>query len=566
MTNIDTNMKTIMKISPFLFLLTISISLHAQNEVEVSNGDNINAFICNGDDIEIDASDLLDTGLFSCLGGGPSFMWTSSNNSVDMFNITNNQHTMTANNVMVNTTYTVTAMDTDGNMGTATVNAQIITVNFTAYMTQRYGFDDYPSTLDDGMMGTIPWKSIEKGQDDFVNYSIILPSSQSLSNLNFASDDENDLTILPTAPPNAMDFVLLHAVEDNLPIGDEEEIFVSILSGGTEVTKCEKLNVAIYPKKTILIEFIRVIEDNDDVQVITVMQGSPNRIAISAGMDGILQATPSGDDILVVNAILTGNDGVCNTSVMSGTDDIQEIPNGQGLPNIKCIEIGANDYFDSVVSGDDMIISGGIFNDDYISTGPNGICDTPANNTDVFPNNVPTSTTPIMNYLKNTIYNQVVLDFMSINIPSTSVRDCQCNYDLNRNNTHDAFVGNTTGPEWAALMNCCSSFADKAVFFVNTEGPATSTTLGLATINTQIGVVYTGSIATSGSPLDQVTAHEIGHNLGLDHVHELPPDTPMPTPNCPANGCSPNDTDNLMWPTAGTNSTFLRKWQWDEIR
>src|SRR5882724_6647400 len=53
--------------------------------------------------------------------------------------------------------------------------------------------------------------------------------------------------------------------------------------------------------------------------------------------------------------------------------DYQLIAVGNGRPGIDCVVAGANTTIDSVAAGDDVLI-GGL---QVITTGPNGICETP---------------------------------------------------------------------------------------------------------------------------------------------------------------------------------------------
>ncbi|MBI5360842.1 MAG: hypothetical protein HZA48_09715 [Planctomycetes bacterium] len=101
----------------------------------------------------------------------------------------------------------------------------------------------------------------------------------------------------------------------------------------------------------------------DDFQLIPINEGEPHSIAIYPGPNGIIDSIPrlnlanatisrsdplvnaGVDDIFdaVRNVITTGPDGVCNTAVMVGSDDIQIIAIGQGMPYSWCIDADDHD-------------------------------------------------------------------------------------------------------------------------------------------------------------------------------------------------------------------------------
>lgn len=82
---------------------------------------------------------------------------------------------------------------------------------------------------------------------------------------------------------------------------------------------------------------------------------------------------PGGDDVEEVGWITTGPNGICETP--ADPPDIQIIPVGQGEPNQPCVGPGPNSVLETDLAGDDT------YSADYntILTGPNGICNTAAN-------------------------------------------------------------------------------------------------------------------------------------------------------------------------------------------
>lgn len=90
----------------------------------------------------------------------------------------------------------------------------------------------------------------------------------------------------------------------------------------------------------------------DDVQVIPVGNGQPSQTCITAGSNGTLDTSPSGDDTIVGVTITTGSDGVCNTTA-SG-DDVQVITVNQGKPSTTMITAGADTFMHTSPNGDDV--------------------------------------------------------------------------------------------------------------------------------------------------------------------------------------------------------------------
>lgn len=121
-----------------------------------------------------------------------------------------------------------------------------------------------------------------------------------------------------------------------------------------------------------VLSFAGSTTDGDDTQMIPRGQGRPNRICVNAGGDGVLDTAPGGDDMVDGATITTGADGLCDTAVAN--DDGQVIPVGQGEPNQVCVAPGPNGILESTPRFDDSV-SG-----TSITTGPDGICQTTANN------------------------------------------------------------------------------------------------------------------------------------------------------------------------------------------
>lgn len=89
----------------------------------------------------------------------------------------------------------------------------------------------------------------------------------------------------------------------------------------------------------------------DDIPICGIGNGFPNTICIKPGKNKVLNSSLSGDDTISGSSILTGSNGRCETAAAS--DDVQVIPVGQGEPDRPCIVPGPNGKLDSPLSVDD---------------------------------------------------------------------------------------------------------------------------------------------------------------------------------------------------------------------
>jgi hypothetical protein len=234
-----------------------------------------------------------------------------------------------------------------------------------------------------------------------------------------------------------------------------------------------------------------ITEQNDDVQTVPVGKGQPNQPCIGPGANGVIDTAPGGDDVKTGTSITTGPDGICNTAKTG--DDVQVIPVGQGAPNGPCVGAGANAFRDTAAAAGDDVIAG---ND--INSGPNGICETAANQTNLVPMNAPTAAA-LQDYLNNTIWGK------QANVMFTVTRsDFTVNYDLNR----DGGLADAPLDEVNAISAVAKdATADINVYYVKAlEVPQATTVIGLHL--TWIQDTHVNSTVN-------VSAHEIGHELGI---------------------------------------------------
>jgi hypothetical protein len=106
----------------------------------------------------------------------------------------------------------------------------------------------------------------------------------------------------------------------------------------------------------------------NDTQIVDVGKGPPNEVCVSPGGDGTLETVAVPDDSMLAFGVVTGNDGICNTT--AAFTDVQVIPVGQGKPNFACVAAGTNLVTTPQMGSDDMQAG------TSIHTGANGICAT----------------------------------------------------------------------------------------------------------------------------------------------------------------------------------------------
>lgn len=214
-----------------------------------------------------------------------------------------------------------------------------------------------------------------------------------------------------------------------------------------------------------------------------------------------MDSTPGGDDQVAGATITTGADGICNTAV-SG-DDVQTIAVGNGKANENCVTAGTNAKRDTKTSGDDTVVG------ENITTGPDGICNTSANATDVSPVNVP-SAAALQTYLNDTAWGK------QANVHFTVTRsDSTVNFDLDLDGMlDDPYATPTGGPkspqEWGEINEVTAAAKDAGVDFniyyvKDYEYP-------VALSDPTRGEAWVGDLH-SGST-EYVTAHEVGYLIG----------------------------------------------------
>ena len=385
-------------------------------------------------------------------------------------------------------------------------NASIIEVEFVEDTTQSYGFDDYTNP-------NVPRKSVKTGNSTDTAKAIIIPD-WGISSVYFKSTAPANVTVSPNQASSSLQTITFTGIAKG-----ESDIQANI--GSEDGHYKAMMKVAAYNTVTKDVAIIPVNEENDDVQVIYPGLGKANSTAITAGSNGTLETTKSGDDQVVGATITTGSDGVCNTT--KAGDDVQVIEPDQGQPYQLCVSSGANAKGDTNKSEYDS------YDGEDITTGADGICNTEANNTDIL--STALNETALQTFLNNTVYNQAVVSWTVTRRP-----DCAVNFDLNRDGMID--VDSWMTSEMQVIRdNCGDSNYQHNIFLV--DNPSDGST-GFMEFNQRYGFVH---VANSSEPY-RTTAHELGHGaFGLQHT--------------------PTDSENIMYNYSSTTKRRLRKSQWD---
>lgn len=209
-----------------------------------------------------------------------------------------------------------------------------------------------------------------------------------------------------------------------------------------------------------------------------------------------------------------------------------------------CVAAGANNFIDSTINdapagadpGDDVIVGMNV------TAGPNGICETFANNFTVPGTDVTDAT--LINYMNNIAYNQAVIDWTVTRLPAVDV-----NFDLDRDGQINVDTNFLANPEMQAVRDDAGDTSyDYNVFLVD---GASDGSFGFAGFNQRYTFVHGDSHTGAMQTMSNTIAHEVGHALGMCH-----PDF--------ASCINDPDNNNLMHSVA-TNPMRLRKAQWDQL-
>jgi hypothetical protein len=339
-----------------------------------------------------------------------------------------------------------------------------------------------------------PWLSVPNGGNNQA-YADIQPPGAA-PKVQFKSANTGTATVAPAQAAGTPQVITVTGMS---PMQTK----IEASSGGMRKA-ITNLNIWVKNQLQFRVVIHAVTEENDDVQAIPVGQGSPNAVCIMAGGDGTLESAPGGDDTIAGTTITTGANGRCETA--ASASDVQVIPAGRGLPNAVCVTAGPNAFRDTVPAGDDGILN------NQLTTGANGICDTLANRINLVPNRVPTPAA-LKAELDRVWLKQANVNFTVDQAPFT------VNYDLDYDRAATRIVVANLGPDEIEIASNIPAavLGQFHVFYVNQFVVLGNPNVLAATTainnNGVIAITFIGDTHLN-SP-ENITAHELGHGLGL---------------------------------------------------
>ncbi|GAB6013348.1 zinc metalloprotease, partial [Viscerimonas tarda] len=251
-------------------------------------------------------------------------------------------------------------------------------------------------------------------------------------------------------------------------------------------------------------------------------------------------------------------------TVNESNDDIQNVNYGDTtmLATTPVVSWGNNKFLDTTPSGDDYVMYRSIERDSVIVAGPNKICDTQANNTDII-----TTIVAIANIQAALTdrYKYAVVEF----VVDPSIYTRTINYDFNKNGMIDIRVSNTAYlDEMKRIVDSCKIVVPNLYNLFIVDYPNNSNTNGIMLFNQSFGFFFPKKVGgSSPSNISATAAHEVGHGtFGLRHPwdkQEL--HIGYPYRYAPTSNWTPKDINNLMEWDGGWSRDKLRKYQWDKI-
>jgi len=169
---------------------------------------------------------------------------------------------------------------------------------------------------------------------------------------------------------------------------------------------------------------------------------------------------------------------------------------------------------------------------DDIDSGPDGICNTKANNVNLVPVNVPTAAA-LETYLNDVVWGKQANVFFKVKRKDETV-----NYDLDRNGLWaDPFLVSATDAERKAISDAAKTAgADINIYYVKAVEVPNAITIGTE-------VFIQDSHANSA---ENITVHEVGHALGINYES--------------------NDPIDVMHSfSSSTNPCNVKKKDWDKV-
>ncbi len=278
------------------------------------------------------------------------------------------------------------------------------------------GFDDGVRFLQ-AQRFDLPWLAVADSQDANtpphaqvkMHFS---PTEQPLHLEVHISGGGNTATVAPDVTSGTSPMTLSIQGSTNFAEGQKS------YEGTLRVEGIDVLNLVFYKREVVTLAVHTIVLTNDDIdekcyyvdqttsqpnqKVIGVGEGKADTVCIRK-TDGVQHTTTiQGDDYvhLTDGSIRTGKDGICQTT--AAAPDEQVIPVGKGLPNYSIVGPGPNNILNTTPNGliANVPTSGGgvaFPQDDEVSgtsitTGPDGIRQTPLTQARISPLNVPSQT------------------------------------------------------------------------------------------------------------------------------------------------------------------------------
>ncbi|GHT76797.1 hypothetical protein FACS189463_2540 [Bacteroidia bacterium] len=239
-------------------------------------------------------------------------------------------------------------------------------------------------------------------------------------------------------------------------------------------------------------------------------------------------------------------------------DDVQLVNYGDTTinSNIPIVTWGINRFLDSRPGGDDQVVFRPNFRDSVIIAGPNKICDTKANNTNIVSTNLSLSS---FETTINNLYKQAVVQ---VNITYDPIHKV-VNYDLNK----DSMINSSTKNELQEIYNYIVRTEGNTICLCLIDYPSSNNSNGMFGFSDRAGVFYYKKMnGTTPSNIYKTAAHELGHGVfKLDHPFH---DVRIPFyPRRPVSGgWVAKDINTIMEWDGGWPRDKVRKYHWDDLR
>ncbi|AVP95699.1 hypothetical protein C7S18_00150 [Ahniella affigens] len=381
--------------------------------------------------------------------------------------------------------YTVRATLTCGSCcagASDTIEVALVEVK---YSQQRpcEGFDDVPKP---------PWLFVPLGSTNKTDAAI--DPTEVATDVEFRSANTGFATVSPdTAAASPQELTVT-----GVAVGDTEIESMKGLSGNFGSFK-----VMVKDRIDKHVSLHVITEENDDTQPIPVNRGVPNQLCLRGGNNRRIDAQVPNTDVLfpgsdgppaIPETVYSGGDGICDTPRIGDDDPV--IPQHQGLPHSACVGAGPNGFRDTAnAAGDD--VAGAT----AIDSGPNGVCQTVANNINLVPTDAPNQSS-LQQYLNSDIWGKQANVHFTLSMNSRTV-----NFDLDRDGALDdpPTPGNSFAEVDALRASAYDASADYNIYYIMKYGRPVALT------KFERKEAWIGDDKESNVNL--ITAHELGHLL-----------------------------------------------------